>query len=91
MHCDGGNLYLQVTLGASGNRRLSWIFRYVLNGSKARDMGLGGIKDLTLVEAREKAREYRKLVKEGIDPIAKRDAERAIYYWKSRQRRARRQ
>jgi hypothetical protein len=30
-----------------------------------------------LAEAREKAREYRKLVKEGIDPIAKRDAERA--------------
>jgi hypothetical protein len=28
LHADGGNLYLQVSLGASGNRRLSWIFRY---------------------------------------------------------------
>ena len=77
MHADGGNLYLQVSLGPSGNRRNSWIFRYTLTGSKARDMGLGGVKDLTLAEAREKAREYRKLLKDGIDPISRRDAERA--------------
>jgi len=89
MHCDGGNLYLQVTAGAKGNRRLSWIFRYVLTGqkarhmggqkarNKARDMGLGSINDISLGEARETAREYRKLVKQGIDPITRRNAERA--------------
>jgi integrase len=77
MHCDGGNLYLQISLGASGNRRLSWIFRYVLKGQKCRDMGLGGANDITLAEARETARGYRKLVKQGIDPINRRDAERA--------------
>lgn len=77
MHCDGGNLYLQVSIGAAGNRRLSWIFRYVLTGQKARDMGLGGSKDMTLAEAREKARELRKLVKDGVDPITRRDVERA--------------
>jgi len=76
LHCDGGNLYLQVSLGASGYNR-SWIFRYWLKGRKARDMGLGSINDITLAEAREKAREYRKLVKEGIDPIIRRDADRA--------------
>jgi integrase len=74
MHCDGGNLYLQVSLGAAGNLRRSWIFRYELKGRKPRDMGLGSINDATLAEARETARQYRKLVKEGIDPIADRDA-----------------
>ena len=77
LHCDGGNLHLQVSLGAAGNCRLSWIFRYVLEGQKARDMGIGSVNDISLSEARETAREYRKLVKQGIDPIARRDAERA--------------
>jgi Arm DNA-binding domain len=77
MHCDGGNLYLQVSTGAAGNRRLSWIFRYVLEGQKARDMGLGPVNDISLSEARETAREYRKLLKKGIDPINHRDADRA--------------
>jgi hypothetical protein len=74
MHCDGGNLYLQVTEGAGGNRRRSWIFRYVLKGRKARDMGLGSLDTVTLAEARETAREYRNLVRQGIDPIGHRDA-----------------
>lgn len=77
MHCDGGNLYLQVSLGASGNRRLSWIFRYALKGQKSRDMGIGGTNNISLAEARETARGYRKLVKQGIDPINRRDAEHA--------------
>jgi hypothetical protein len=75
LHCDGGNLYLQVTIGAEGNCRRSWIFRYQLKGRKPRDMGLGSINDVTLAEARETALEYRKLVKKGTDPIAKRNAE----------------
>lgn len=85
MHCDGGNLHLQVSLGAEGNRRLSWIFRYALKGQfvlsasgkrrqKFRDMGLGSANDVTLNEAREVARTYRNLLREGIDPIARRDA-----------------
>lgn len=60
LHCDGGNLYLQVSVGKQGNRRRSWIFRYALHGRKTRDMGLGSIDDVTLKEARETAREYRK-------------------------------
>jgi len=75
LHCDGGNLYLQVSLGAAGGRRASWIFRYMLKGQKARDMGLGSVNDISLAEARETAREYRKLVKQGLDPIDRRNAE----------------
>jgi len=74
MHCDGGNLYLQVSVGTAGNRRLSWIFRYALEGQKPRDMGLGSINDVTLSEVRETAREYRNLVGQGIDPIGHRKA-----------------
>ncbi|MGO9672710.1 MAG: tyrosine-type recombinase/integrase [Methylocella sp.] len=74
MHCDGGNLYLQVTLGAADNRRASWIFRYALKGRKPRDMGLGSADDVTLSEARETAREYRNHIRQGIDPIGRRDA-----------------
>jgi integrase len=37
-------------------------------------MGLGSVNDVTLSEARELARTYRNLVKEGIDPIDQRNA-----------------
>jgi integrase len=69
MHCDGGNLYLQVTHGAAGNVRRSWVFRYQLPGRRPRDMGLGPLADTTLAEVREVAREYRKMLAEGLDPI----------------------
>jgi hypothetical protein len=72
MHCDGGGLYLQVSIGAALIRRLSWIYRYTLAG-QTHDMGLGSIADVSLVEARETARGYRKLAKQGIDPINHRD------------------
>jgi hypothetical protein len=72
MHADGGGLYLQVT--ASGAR--TWIFRFMLHG-RAREMGLGPLHIVTLSEAREKARECRKLRHEGIDPIEARKAKHA--------------
>lgn len=61
---DGGGLYLQVAPGGTK----SWVFRYKTNG-KTRDMGLGSAITLGLAEAREKARECRKLRLDGIDPI----------------------
>lgn len=70
MHAVGDppGLYLCV---AGGGR--SWILRYSLN-DRRRDLGLGSYTDLTLAEARDKAREKRKLVSQGIDPIeAKRE------------------
>jgi integrase len=74
LHADGGCLYLQVTADDDGNvRGRSWIFRYQ-RGARVRDAGLGSAATITLVEAREKAREYRKLLLEGLDPIEVRNA-----------------
>src|SRR5712664_2252409 len=72
MHADGGGLYLQVT--ASGAR--TWVFRFMLHG-RAREMGLGPLHIVSLAEARDKARECRRLRHEGIDPIETRNAKRA--------------
>lgn len=65
VHAVGGvpGLYLRVLGGGR-----SWIYRYSFAG-KRRDLGLGSYGDLTLEKAREAAREQRKLVKDGIDPI----------------------
>lgn len=73
LYLDGGGLYLQVT--ATGQK--SWIFRFRLGGRKTpRDMGLGALANVSLAQAREKAREARKLLSDGIDPIeAKREAQ----------------
>jgi integrase len=65
-------LYLAVFPGGSK----SWVFRFKENG-KARDMGLGPVHTLTLAEARDKATECRKLRLDGIDPIARRNEDRA--------------
>ena len=77
LHSDGANLYLRVSKGTRGNLRKSWIFRYELAGNKPRDMGLGSIDIYSLDEVRELARGYRKLLKEGIDPIDQRARDRA--------------
>ena len=75
MLCDGGGLYLQVSVGKDQNVRRSWIFRYQrAKGQSVRDMGLGSINDVGLAKAREIARKCRNLVKEGKDPIRERDA-----------------
>ena len=66
-HADGNGLYLVVD--ASGAKR--WLLRIVIQG-KRRDIGLGGLSLVTLVEAREKALAYRKQAREGNDPIAER-------------------
>src|SRR5580692_7931404 len=76
MLCDGGGLYLQVTLGQDKNVRRSWIFRYQRSkDDPVRDMGLGSLNDVGLAEAREIARKCRNVVREGRDPIRERDAE----------------
>ena len=64
LYSDGGGLYLQIAKGGSK----SWIFRFMIAG-KPRYMGLGSIDTFSLREARERAKEARKLVADGIDPI----------------------
>ena len=73
LHAVGGvpGLHLQISEG--GGR--SWTYRYQLAG-KRRDMGLGGVDLYSLAEARERAREARKLADQGIDPIEARKAAR---------------
>jgi integrase len=69
---DGGGLYLSVAPGGSK----SWCFRFTFGGRR-RVMGLGGIDKISLRQARERARECRDLVQQGVDPIDHRRSERA--------------
>lgn len=64
-YCDGAGLYLQVS--KSGSK--SWIMRYTLDG-KPCEMGLGSFRTFTLGEARKRATARRKLLADGIDPLA---------------------
>ena len=65
LYCDGGGLYLSVTKHGSKH----WIFRYQLD-KKAHWMGLGPIEFVSLTDARDLAYQNRKLLFEGIDPLA---------------------
>jgi integrase len=63
-YADGNGLYLIVD--PSGAKR--WVLRTIVQG-KRRDIGLGGLSLVSLAEAREKALAYRKLAREGGDPL----------------------
>jgi len=65
-------LYLQIT---PTNGR-SWLLRCNIGGNR-RHVGLGGYPDVTLAQARERARGARDLIWQGIDPIEDRKANRA--------------
>ncbi|MGE0603848.1 MAG: tyrosine-type recombinase/integrase [Xanthobacteraceae bacterium] len=65
---DGDGLYLQVTAPAPDRVTRSWVFRYMVN-YRARKMGLGSVADFSLAEARERARQARQQLADGIDPI----------------------
>ncbi len=72
MYPDGAGLYLQVT----GEGAKSWILRYSLR-SKAREMGLGSLRKVSLADARRKAADCHKLLDEHVDPIEHRATVRA--------------
>lgn len=73
---DGSGLSLQIM--PSGSK--SWVLRFMLNG-KARMMGLGSFGNqgdgVSLAVARELAAAARAQVKQGVDPLDARQAERA--------------
>ena len=71
-YSDGGNLYLFVK--PSGAR--VWTFRYTMPGAKPREMGLGNEADVTLAEARDRARDARREIEAGRDPIEAREQAR---------------
>lgn len=70
-HGDGNGLYLVVD--PSGARR--WIVRVTVKGQRNRlgaplrtDFGLGGADIVTLHQARDRALEYRRMAKQGLNP-----------------------
>ncbi|MBM1585387.1 tyrosine-type recombinase/integrase [Sulfitobacter mediterraneus] len=70
-HGDGNGLYPVVD--PSGARR--WIVRVVVKGQKNKkgaplrtDFGLGGADIVTINQARERALEYRRMAKQGLNP-----------------------
>jgi len=71
LYAVGGVDGLQLQVKESGAR--SWILRIKV-GERRPDIGLGGYPDVTLEEARDKARVMRAQVDQGIDPIAARKA-----------------
>jgi Arm DNA-binding domain len=69
---DGHGLYLNVV----NENNKSFLFRYEIDG-REHWMGLGPIHTVTLKEARERARQARLLLLDGVDPLDHRRAERA--------------
>jgi Phage integrase central domain/Arm DNA-binding domain len=70
-HGDGSGLYLVVD--PSGARR--WIVRVVVKGQRNKmggplrtDFGLGGADIVRINQARERALEYRRMAKQGLNP-----------------------
>ncbi|MEM6498931.1 MAG: integrase arm-type DNA-binding domain-containing protein [Pseudomonadota bacterium] len=74
MYGDGGGLYLRI--GPTGGK--SWILRTAVYG-KRRSLGLGSASLVGLAEAREKARELRKIARDGGDPFRARRREELTF------------
>lgn len=80
----GGNRNVLVSVGGvpglhmqlTPKRGRSWVLRAKV-GAARRDIGLGGFPAVTLSQAREKAREARDKISQGIDPIEERKAAKA--------------
>ncbi|KWV93878.1 site-specific integrase [Erythrobacter sp. AP23] len=70
-HADGQGLWL-IKRSKEGGK---WIVRLVIRG-KRREMGLGPWPDVSIAEARERAAEARKAVRDGLDPIVARARQR---------------
>ncbi len=76
LHAVGGVAGLLLQVAHTGAK--SWILR-VMVGKKRRDIGLGGFPDVPLALAREKARETKEQIRQGIDPVEQRkDARKAL-------------
>lgn len=62
-YSDGGGLYLRILK----NGAKAWTLRAKIRGVN-REIGLGSVKDVSLLQAREKATKYRQEIKTGNDP-----------------------
>ncbi len=72
LYGDGAGLWIKVTEGGSK----SWILRYTFSG-RERWAGLGPYPDVTLLDARESASDFRKKVRNGIDPLDEKHSQSA--------------
>lgn len=68
---DGNGLFITVT--PSSSKR--WLFRYSFAG-KEKSLALGAYPEVSVVDAREKCREARMLLRDNIDPSLKRQSEK---------------
>lgn len=66
LHFVGGVPGLALQVSPTGGR--SWVLRAMVGG-KRRDMGLGGFPEVTLADARDKAKTARKQIDGNVDPI----------------------
>ena len=67
-YADGNGLYLHVS--ETGARW--WIWRGTVHGRR-RELGIGGVQLIPLAEAREIARTWRRIARDGGDPVLERD------------------
>ena len=70
-YADGNGLYLHVS--ETGARW--WIWRGTIHGRR-RELGLGSVQLIPLVEAREIARTWRRIARAGGDPVVERDKDK---------------
>lgn len=70
----GGVSGLMLQIVPTGGK--SWILRTIV-GERRRHIGLGGYPDVTLAQARERAREAKDAIRRGIDPVEERKAAKA--------------
>ena len=70
----GGVSGLMLQITQNGGR--TWLLR-VMVGAQRREIGLGGFPDVTLAQARERAREAKDQIRRGIDPVEERKAARS--------------
>ena len=84
VHPVGGVAGLMLQVKDSGAK--SWVLRYATGATSTsktgkvyptrRDLGLGAFPEVGLADARERAREEREKLRQGIDPIVERQAAR---------------
>lgn len=70
----GGVSGLLMQITPAGGR--TWLLR-VSVGGRRREIGLGGFPDVTLAQARDRAREAKDQIRRGIDPVEERRAARS--------------
>ncbi|WP_146003569.1 tyrosine-type recombinase/integrase [Kineobactrum sediminis] len=80
LHAVGGvgGLYLQCSPPVAGNKTFarSWLLKTPVGNARP-ELGLGPYPEVTLASARDKAREIKEQIRQGIDPRATRRAARS--------------